>query len=413
MPADLKPREPLTLYYDGACPFCTAGMQGLAQRDMHRRLAFVDCSAPDYEGGPAPREALMRTLHARDAQGRVLTGVAALRAAQAATGPTLADRLLALPGAARCAEWLYPLLARHRHRLPRWLAGAAPARPVTPADTQAYFTEVAQDYRAWSPGYNMHFGFWRAGINPLRREAMLEEMNRAVGRALQLDGAQAACVVDLGCGAGATARTLAADHPALHVVAVSDVAAQHAIGRGLDARAGVADRIAHLEADFARTGLPAAQADGAWAVESACYAPGHDKRAFAAEAARLLKPGARLVVVDGFLLRRQPGRLAARLHRLWADNWAVPTLAVRGDFVAALRAEGFEDVQVRSLRWRIAPSALHVPWLATRFTLAELWKARGRLSPWRRKHIVASYCALALGLFWRDFDYAMVTARRA
>jgi len=51
--------------------------------------------------------------------------------------------------------------------------------------------------------------------------------------------------------------------------------------------------------------------------------------------------------------------------------------------------------------------------LATRFTLAELWKARGRLSPWRRKHIVASYCALALGMFWRDFDYAMVTARRS
>jgi len=25
---------------------------------------------------------------------------------------------------------------------------------------------------------------------------------------------------------------------------------------------------------------------------------------------------------------------------------------------------------------------------------------------------VASYCALALGMFWRDFDYCMVTARR-
>ena len=70
-------------------------------------------------------------------------------------------------------------------------------------------------------------------------------------------------------------------------------------------------------------------------------------------------------------------------------------------------------MQVRSLRWRIAPSALHVPWLATRFAVGALWKGRGRLSPWRRKHIVASYCALALGLFWHDFDYCRVTATRA
>ncbi|MNU90206.1 Dimethylglycine N-methyltransferase [compost metagenome] len=297
------------------------------------------------------------------------------------------------------------------------------ARPAPPAveghvsreDTQDYFTEVADDYRAWSPSYNMHFGFWRLGLNPLRREGMLIEMNRTVGRALQLDTATPGprCVLDLGCGAGATSRTLVGDDPALHAVTVTNVPVQNGIAARLDARAGVADRVAHVEADYTRTGLPAAQADGAWALESACYAEGTAKADFVREAARLLKPGARLVVVDGFLLRRQPGRLAGWLHRLWADSWAVPTLAQRDDFTAALRAHGFEDIAFTSLRWRVAPSALHIPVLATRFTLAELWKARGRLSPWRRKHIVASYCALALGMFWRDFDYAMVTARRS
>lgn len=290
--------------------------------------------------------------------------------------------------------------------------------PVTPGDTQDYFTEVAVDYSAWSPSYNMHFGFWRAGLNPLRREGMLVEMNRVVGRALRLGNAQPGamtqrrCVVDMGCGAGATARTLVGDDPSLYAITVTNVAVQNRIAAKLDAAAGVAERMAHLEADYTRTGLPAAQADGAWAVESACYADGTAKAGFVREAARLLKPGARLAVVDGFLLRRQPGRLASWLHRLWADSWAVPTLAVREDFVAALRDNGFEDIEVKSLRWRVAPSALHIPVLATRFTLAELWKARGRLSPWRRKHIVASYCALALGMFWRDFDYCMVTATR-
>lgn len=299
--------------------------------------------------------------------------------------------------------------------LPHTAEAPAPA-PVSRADTQDYFTEVATDYGAWSPSYNMHFGYWRAGLNPLRREGMLVEMNREVGRALQLgerptdDGRH--CVLDLGCGAGATARTLVGDDRRLYAVTVTNVAVQNRIAARLDAQAGVAERMAHLEADYTRTGLPAAQADGAWALESACYAEGTAKADFVREAARLLKPGARLVVVDGFLLRREPGRLARWLHRLWADSWAVPTLAVREDFVAALREHGFEDIDVRSLRWRVAPSALHIPALATRFTLAELWKARGRLSPWRRKHIVASYCALALGMFWRNFDYCMVSATR-
>lgn len=296
-------------------------------------------------------------------------------------------------------------------------AAATPAAPAaatrpTAREAQAYYTEVAHDYSAWSPAYNMHFGYWHAGLNPLRREGMLDAMNHVVGDALQLDTTRPACVLDLGCGAGATSRTLLQRWPLLHAITVTNVALQNHIAQQLDAGKGIAARVVHLEADYTRTGLPAAQANGAWAVESACHAAGTDKRDFCREAARLLRPGARLVVLDGFLLRERPGRIAGWLHRLWADSWAVPTLANRDDFLAALRAEGFEQVQFRSLRWRVAPSALHVPFLATRFTLAELWKARGRLSAWRRKHIVASYCALLLGLFWRDFDYGMVTAVR-
>ena len=50
------------------------------------------------------------------------------------------------------------------------------------ADFQRYYEEAGPDYAAWSPHFSMHFGFFRRGINPLNREAMLEQMNK-IGRA--------------------------------------------------------------------------------------------------------------------------------------------------------------------------------------------------------------------------------------
>lgn len=282
---------------------------------------------------------------------------------------------------------------------------------VSTRECQAYFDEVAHDYQAWSPDYNMHFGYWRLGINPLRRESMLVRMNLEVGAALRLPEGPAA-VVDLGCGASAVARTLTSARPDLYAVTVSNVPRQHAIARQYNRARGVDGRIACVLADYRATGLPAASADGAWALESACYDEGPAKTALVREAARLLKPGARLVVTDGFLMRERMNPVAAWIHRFWADSWAVPQLAERDAFIGALRQAGFVNIEVRSLRWRVAASALHIPWLASWFALRELVKARGRLTPWRRKHILASYCSLLLGVCWRDFDYLMITAER-
>jgi len=110
---------PLTVYFDASCPLCTTEMAAMKSRDHAGRLHLVDCSPIDFAAGPAPREALMTALHAVDATGRVLVGVAAIRACREAVGLPSGARLLDLPWAAACADRAYALLARHRHRLPR------------------------------------------------------------------------------------------------------------------------------------------------------------------------------------------------------------------------------------------------------------------------------------------------------
>lgn len=49
-----------------------------------------------------------------------------------------------------------------------------------------YYEDTGLDYAEWSREYNMHFGYWRLPMNPLRREPMLDEMNQRVFAELEL-----------------------------------------------------------------------------------------------------------------------------------------------------------------------------------------------------------------------------------
>jgi hypothetical protein len=41
-----------------------------------------------------------------------------------------------------------------------------------------YYSEAGPDYAAWSREFNMHFGFYRAGANPLRKEIYTNRYDR-------------------------------------------------------------------------------------------------------------------------------------------------------------------------------------------------------------------------------------------
>src|ERR1700694_883525 len=87
------------------------------------------------------------------------------------------------------------------------LAKPVPAlHVVPPIGLEQYYSEAGPDYAAWSREFNMHFGYYRAGINPLRRETMLEQMNAEVLARLKVEGIAEPRLLDLGCGFGATVR---------------------------------------------------------------------------------------------------------------------------------------------------------------------------------------------------------------
>ncbi len=112
---------PLTIYFDGSCPLCSAEVRNLQLRDHQGRLSFVDCSPANFVSplAGADREALMQVIHGVGAQGQVLRAVDVFEAAYRAVGLPWVSRLLTHPILRPIADHAYPWIVRNRHRLPR------------------------------------------------------------------------------------------------------------------------------------------------------------------------------------------------------------------------------------------------------------------------------------------------------
>ena len=281
----------------------------------------------------------------------------------------------------------------------------------------AYYNAATTDYRAWSREFNMHFGYWRPGLNPFRREPMLHELNLQALARLQLPTDRPVRLADLGGGTGATARAAVAAYPNLSVDVVSLVPKQVTLGRAANAEATRGDAISMHCADFAATRLPSASFDAVCTIEAACHAEGETKSLLLREAFRLLKPGGTFIMVDAMLLdalatRGLLARLTGAIYRRWCLSWAVPELCRRDLLPQALERVGFAAPTIEDWSWRIAPSVAHVPFLSTRFAITELVKARSRLPLWRWRHIVASFLTPLMGLRRSALRYVAVVARK-
>jgi SAM-dependent methyltransferase len=279
-----------------------------------------------------------------------------------------------------------------------------------PVDLVTYYTEAGMDYRAWSRNFNMHFGFYRRGMSPLALESMLEEMSRQVFRRLDLgDGMK---VLDLGCGLGAPARALIQQH-GVAATAVTKVEWQIAMARKLSQGIPALGTVDWKLGDFTGLDLPSGAFQAAFSIEASCHAAGADKEPFVRECSRLLAPGAKLVVADGFM-KRSAGlpRWYATLLGYMTRSWAVERFADLPAFLACLERHGLTVLAAEDISWRIAPSVLHVPRVTLKFLAGELLLRRKRLNSVRWGHIIACLLAPFIGLGRRYFGYYLVTAQK-
>lgn len=279
-------------------------------------------------------------------------------------------------------------------------------------DLEQYYSEAGPDYAAWSPEFNMHFGYYRAGANPLNREAMLEQMNAEVLARLQVQDISAPQLLDLGCGLGATLRSFARHLAHSKLLGVTRVPWQVEQGRALNSAAGCSDHIGVLQADYENTPLPSSSFDGVYALESSCYAQGSDKRRLLGEAHRLLKPGGRLVVVDGFLSGRFVSKAQQHIYRKVCECWVVEDFAELQPFVRCLEKLEFGDITVERLQMRVAPSVLHVPWVSLKFLLTDVIFGARPMTRARWNNVLAPLLLPLVSAPLGRLSYCMVSATK-
>jgi MPBQ/MSBQ methyltransferase len=282
-----------------------------------------------------------------------------------------------------------------------------------PVGLEQYYREAGTDYAAWSREFNMHFGYFRVGLNPLNRETMLEQMNLEVLSRLHLDGIQQPRLLDLGCGLGATLRSFARHLPNARLVGLTRVPWQVEHAQALNHAAGFGERVRILEGDYEDTILPRLTYDGVYALESSCHGHSADRAAFLAEVHRLLRPGGRLVVADGFLVNgRFANSLQQRIYRKLCECWVIDELAQLHLFIERLEHLGFVDITVERLQTRVAPSVAHVPWVTLKFLLTDVLSGKRKMTRARWNNVLAPILLPFVSAPLGPMTYCMITATK-
>jgi ubiquinone/menaquinone biosynthesis C-methylase UbiE len=277
-----------------------------------------------------------------------------------------------------------------------------------------FYDEAGIDYEHWSSGLNMHLGFYRNGLRLYDREAMLEQMNLEIASRLQIKSKATVHLIDLGCGAGSIARTIAKTYPDALIKGVTIVPSQVDLASELNAREGLRSRIEVLEASFAKLPVDNRSVDGVWAVESSCYARGADKADLVGEMARVLKNGGRFVIADCFIKKpeKQFNWLVNKCYLAACESWALTEMPVLERFVGSLKINGFTEIVVEDISWRVVPSLVHAPFAVSSFVLKKILRGE-KLKRHSLNNLKASLLATILGLNRSKFSYCLISGKSA
>ncbi|MFW9896448.1 MAG: SAM-dependent methyltransferase [Candidatus Thorarchaeota archaeon] len=204
----------------------------------------------------------------------------------------------------------------------------------------------------------LHYGYYDKE-NKVHHKAMLN-MNNQVALGLKLKKDTSYSILDAGCGVGGTVIHLAKNFPNMTFIGINISDEQIKLANDYSKERGFKDRVSFLNRDYINTGFPDDTFDAVYALESMCYA--YDKHAFLKEFKRILKPGGRIAVLDGFRNGKYPlNPLIEKKYDLWCEGWVLRyKLDTQTNFMKYLEQEEFQDIMFKDITSNILPSSKRI-----------------------------------------------------
>ena len=256
-----------------------------------------------------------------------------------------------------------------------------------------YHKRIVEYYQASENAYKdawdlnnslaIHYGYWDKKVKSFPQS--LVRMNEVMADAAGIK--QTDRVLDAGCGVGGSSIFLAsAISCKVTGITLSEKQAQQAID---NAKKNSVEQLVDFKVmDFCKTDFPAESFDVVWGCESICYAD--DKEQFVKEAFRLLKPGGRLIVADGFVTDFKNNDNSVIRH--WLNGWQVNYLETIHQFCQFMQQAGFTDILYKDISKYTAHSSRRLNKFYYLASLYLWWKkliSSRRATEMQKKNIVA------------------------
>lgn len=221
------------------------------------------------------------------------------------------------------------------------------------SDAEKHYDDCYRDYLfAWCNRENLalHYGYWDAQTTS-HHQALLNK-NQILYELAEISSSDH--VLDAGCGIGGSTIWMA-KHFNNQVTAITISKQQAKYAQQHAKRLGVSELVDFKVSDFCATPFSDESFDVIWGLESVCHAL--NKADFLKEAYRLLRPGGRIVVCDGFILRREFTEEEWRDIVTCLNGWAVPNLCARDEFYQLLEQNKFQKIAFKDITTETQPSS--------------------------------------------------------
>ncbi len=252
-----------------------------------------------------------------------------------------------------------------------------------------YYKDTENAYKdSWDLDNSLaiHYGYWDSTVKTFPQSLL--RMNEVMMEAATIK--ETDTVLDAGCGVGGSSIFLAsATGCKVTGITLSERQVEQATKNAKQKKA--EDKVDFKVMDYCATSFPDESFDIVWGCESICYAD--SKERFINEAFRLLKPGGRLVVADGFVSKFENND--DPIIRQWLDGWQVNYLESPVRFELFMQQAGFGNIIYKNISKEASHSSRRLNRFYYLASLYLLWKKINFSKPateMQKKNIKACRC---------------------